>query len=300
VSPTGRWAFTGPWDARSAVALQRAAPHLDAAITGWIALDTLDGTPRRLFPDSTQRQKRFAPRRLALVTSWMGERFHPATLRRLADDPARLVAVGRDVAHLVAKGRYRGVVLDFEDHAAEDSLVLAVVTEGIAQRVRANGGSVALAVPAGEAPAYRSARVLAAVDRVVVMLYDEHWSGSAPGPVASPDWASARLGEWVAAVGAGRVVAALPSYGYYWRNAAPGAVIGYADLLRLSLESGTPIRRDDASGAAVVALPDSGEAWYTDAPALSRLLTVAKEYDIGTVALWRLGLDDPALWPEPR
>ncbi|HEX5818264.1 MAG TPA: glycosyl hydrolase family 18 protein [Gemmatimonadales bacterium] len=234
------------------------------------------------------------------MTSWMGERFHPATLRQFAGDSARRASLGREVARLVAKGGYRGVVLDFEDHAAEDSLVLATVTESIAQRVRARGGIVALAVPAGEAPAYRSARLLDAVDRVVVMLYDEHWSGSAPGPVASPEWVSARLGEWVAAEGAGRVVAALPSYGYYWRNAAPGAVIGHADLLRLATEAGAPVRRDSTTGAAVVALPDGAEAWYSDAAALSRLLEVTKGHRVGTVALWRLGLDDPALWPEPR
>ncbi|HTX72415.1 MAG TPA: glycosyl hydrolase family 18 protein, partial [Rectinemataceae bacterium] len=36
--------------------------------------------------------------------------------------------------------------------------------------------------------AYDYASISAVVDRVVVMAYDEHWSGSGPGSIASMDW----------------------------------------------------------------------------------------------------------------
>jgi spore germination protein YaaH len=294
------WGFTGPWDPRSAVALRRAAPHLDVAVTGWIALDSTDGSARARFSDNTRHDRRFPSHRFALVTAWMGSRFHPETIRRLANDEQRRTAMAREVARLVERERYRGVVLDFEELAAEDSSALAMVTEAVAAPLRASGVLVALAVPAIEAPAYRTTRVLAAVDRVVVMLYDEHWAGSAPGPVATPSWLEARLADWLAVLPAERLVAALPTYGYFWRNAAPGEVLSHGELVTLSAQAGVPVERDSATGAAHLTLPEVGEAWFSDAAALDRLISLAKRHGVAAIALWRLGLDDPSLWPERR
>src|SRR5207237_1799863 len=93
------------------------------------------------------------------------------------------------------------------------------VASAIADSARAHGASfAAIALPAADTAAYPTRAFVPALDFVVIMLYDEHWSTSAPGPVATPDWVRRTLAQRLADVGASRVVAALPVYGYQWRT----------------------------------------------------------------------------------
>src|SRR5712671_4625360 len=81
------WAFTGPWDPMSMSAVRTYGSGLDAVITGWIGLDSTTARPIQplLYPD-TVRARRGTLRRMAIVTSWHGDRFHPQTIRILAGD----------------------------------------------------------------------------------------------------------------------------------------------------------------------------------------------------------------------
>ena len=71
-----------------------------------------------------------------------------------------------------------------------DLPVLLAVTKAIADSARAHGvGSVGLAIPALDTAAYPARALLRSLDFLVVMLYDQHWLTSSPGPIAAPDWA---------------------------------------------------------------------------------------------------------------
>src|SRR5689334_17869457 len=74
------WAFAGPWDARSDSSLRANATRLDVAVTGWIGMDSVTAQPiiPTLFPDTMRLGPRGA-KRMAIVTSWHGDRFHPNT-----------------------------------------------------------------------------------------------------------------------------------------------------------------------------------------------------------------------------
>jgi spore germination protein YaaH len=264
-------------------------------VTGWFALDTATGLPAMTFGDGTRGWRGHRPERFALVTSWQGERFRPETVRALAAAPARLDAAADSLGRLVRTGWYDGVVLDLEGHEPADSTALRAAVLALAEGARSGGArTVAVAVPA-EPGAYADTALLAVADRVVVMLYDEHWSGSGPGPIASPAFADAALARWRAWLPPERLVAALPVYGYLWRNAAPGTVLSHMEFRALEREAGRPADRDPVTGELVLRLPRGGTAWYVDGQALSLLRTVVNRYEIGVVALWRLGLGEPMI-----
>lgn len=290
------WVFTAPWDARSDAALANGVAPDAMIVSGWIALDTLDAPPRLLFTDATRSDPRRRDRRLVLVTSYLGERFHPETVRRLAADPALRERVSDELAGLVREGGYRGAVLDLEALEPSDTAALVTVTAALSSAVRRAGGEVSIAVPALDTVAYAPRLLLPFVDHLVVMLYDLHWSGSDPGPITEPAWSRAALAWWVAAAGAGRVVAALPTYGYHWRPGAATEVVGWEEMQALVGGEGAPPIRDAASGVLRLRLADSSEAWLADGPLLAKLATDARALGVRTVALWRLGLEDPAAW----
>lgn len=291
------WIFTAPWDSRSDSALRAGLAPRATIVSGWISLDTASAAPASLFDDVLRDDAARRGERFALVTSYRGERFHPETVRRLAADGSERARVADGVEALVRAGAYTGVVLDLEALEPGDTTDLVVVTGALAAAARRGGATdVSIAVPALDTLAYAPRLLLPHVDRLLVMLYDQHWLGSAPGPVAARDWARAALGVWVAAAGPRRVVAALPVYGYHWRPDAPTDILGWDDLQRLSRSTGVAIARDATSGSLRLRLGDGNEAWLTDGPLLAEMVADARALGVRTVAVWRLGLEDPAVW----
>jgi peptidoglycan-N-acetylglucosamine deacetylase len=293
--PARFWGFTAPWDSSSNSSMRKHESMLDAVVTGWIQLDSVTGRPRLLYRDDAAPG---STRRLALVTSWHGREFHPAVIRRLGLNAGELGAAASRLARLVSNRGYAGIVLDLEEQSVADTALTARVVRVFADSVRRHGAStVAIAIPAADTAAYPTREFFPAVDFVLVMLYDEHWSTSAPGPVATPDWVRRTLGQRIADVGADHIVAALPLYGYLWRGNRPAEALAYADAQRAAAEASVAIARDPASGSLHAVQPGAWELWSSDAVLLRALRDEVAALGVTRIALWRLGQEDPAVWP---
>jgi spore germination protein YaaH len=291
------WAFTAPWDARSDSSLRAHRSELDAAVTGWIQLDSVTGQPELLYPDNAPRNDA-SVNRFALVTTWHGQSFHPNVVRRLAARPKDLGAVASRLGRIISRQRYHGVVLDLEQQSAADTALTARVVRALADSARAHGAStIVVALPAADTAAYPTRAFFPAVDYALVMLYDEHWSTSAPGPVATPDWVRRTLAQRIADVGVEHIVAALPLYGYLWRGGHPAEPVTFADARRAAAQANVEIVRDPASRSLHAIQPGSWELWSSDAELLSALRHEVATLGVTRIALWRLGQEDPGVWP---
>lgn len=292
--PAEYWGFTGPWDRRSDRAVAEHGAGLARMITGWITLDTTSFLPVQVYPDTI----RIDPsRRMALITSYSGNRFHPEVIRGLGGSAQAAGVTAGAIASLIDSAGYRGVVIDFEGMTPRDLDALLAVSRAVTDSVRAHGvHAVVIAIPAGDTAAYPAALLLESADLIMAILYDQHWSASPPGPIASPDWVARNLGARVAEVGAARIVAAFPLYGYRWRSAAATEVIGFDDARRLTTMTNTPLIRDHASATLHASSPEGWEIWVSDHVLLETLVSEARELGVRTFALWRLGLEDSAIW----
>ncbi len=292
------WAFTAPWDQASAASVARNGSRLQAVVTGWIALDSVSGRPfvASAYADT---QRLAAPtRRLAIVTSWHNDRFHARPIRTLAASPARLAEVARWIAERARRDDYDGLVLDFEELEPRDLDGQLAVIRAIRDSARGRGVQVvAVAIPAGSTDAYPARPLLGVADLLLVMLYDQHWLGSEPGPISEPSWVARLLALRVAdAGGPDRVVAGLPLYGYRWRRGAATEIVSFDDAQRIAAETRTPLRRDAASFTLRAQRSPDWDLWVTDADLLRRLVSEAEQTGIRRFALWRLGQEDPAVW----
>jgi len=296
-APVDYWGFTGPWDKRSDASVQEHGASLARIITGWVALDTTSFLPVQVYPDNFRNDIMIAPRTMALITSYYGARFHPEIIRGLGGSPQAAGITAGAIAALIDSTAYRGVVIDFEGMTPRDLDALLAVTRSVADSVRAHGvHTVVIAVPAGDTAAYPSALLLESADLIMAMLYDQHWSASPPGPIASPDWVARNLGTRVAEVGAARIVAAFPLYGYRWRKSAETEVISFDDARRLTTMTNTALVREPPSETLHAASPEGWELWVSDRGLLDKLVRDARQLGVRSFALWRLGLEDPAVW----
>lgn len=296
-SPVDYWGFTGPWDRRSDQSVQQHGLELSRVISGWIALDTTSFLPAEVYPDTIRDDPLVEGRAMALITSYNGSRFHPEVIRGLGGSPQATGVTAGAIAALIDSAGYRGVIIDFEGMTPGDLDALLMVTRAVADSVRAHGvHTVVIAVPAGDTAAYPAALLLQSADLIMAMLYDQHWAGSAAGPIASPDWVARNLGTRVAEVGAARIVAAFPLYGYRWRKTAETEVISFDDAHRLTTMTNIPLVRDHASSTLHAASPEGWELWVSDHVLLETLVREARELGVRTFALWRLGLEDQTVW----
>ncbi|MEO8909658.1 MAG: hypothetical protein ABI408_05465 [Gemmatimonadaceae bacterium] len=292
--PVNYWGFTGPWDKRSDQSVEQHGASLARVITGWITFDTTSFLPVRVYPDTIRTDP---SQRMALITSYSGNRFHPEVIRGLGGSAQAAGVSAGAVAAIIDSAGYRGVIIDFEGMTARDLDAMLAVSRAVADSVRAHGvHTVVIAVPAGDTAAYPAPLLLESADLIMAMLYDQHWSASPPGPIASPDWVARNLGTRVAEVGAAKIVAAFPLYGYRWRSAAQTEVIGFDDARRLTTMTNTPLVRDPASATLHASSPEGWEIWAGDRVLLETLVREARQLGVTTFALWRLGLEDPAVW----
>ena len=293
-----RWAFVAPWDARSVASARTHVASLDALVMGHIVLDSITGAPAMTYPDSLSASVPASSRRMALVTTFSGEAFHPALVRRLALDSALLRRTAAAIVDRMAGGGLRGMVIDFEGMTSADTALTRVVVATIAGAVRGRGvGPVVVAIPPSDTSAYPARLFAGSADLLLVMLYDEHSTTSPPGPIASPEWVRRTLAVRVAESGASRLVAAVPLYGYQWfNNRRPARAISFGEATRLTAEAGVALARDPASSTlhASRAGSDGWELWVTDAVLLAALQREVAALNVRRVAFWRLGLEDPA------
>ncbi|HEY5086179.1 MAG TPA: hypothetical protein VII66_02360 [Gemmatimonadaceae bacterium] len=267
-------------------------------VSGFINLDSTTFQPTAQFSDPLMRSNPGNRRRMALLTSYHGTRFHPETIRALATDSIVLGGVAGRAATLLGNAGYRGLILDFEGLTPNDLDVLLRVSGAFADSARAHGVSpIGMAIPATDTAAYPGRPLLSAVDFLVVMLYDQHWLTSPPGPISSPDWAMRALGMRAGDIGSSRVVAAFPTYGYRWRADSATTVVSFADAEQLAHSAHVPLLRDPASST-LHAESDGWSVWVSDAILLDSLVRGARRTGITKFALWRLGLEDPRIWTD--
>ena len=294
------WGFAAPWDARSDATIRAHAHHLTAAVTGWIGLDSATGRPLlpSPFADTVRPREGTAapPQRMAIVTSWHGERFHKTSIMRLARDPIARARAASEVARHAQSMRYAGLVIDFETLEAGDLDAQLTVMRAIADSARARGvRTIAVAVPATDTIAYPAKALLRVADAIIPMLYDEHWAGSSPGPVASPQWVRGALALRVREAGAARVIAGFPTYGYRWIRGQPTEALGYDEARSVAARARVSLARDAATQS-LHARAANWDLWMADAGTLRALVAIGQELGVNRFALWRLGREDPAIW----
>jgi len=199
----------------------------------------------------------------------------------------------------VAEG-FDGVQIDFEAVARDDAECFHEFLRELRSRLPA-GKKLSIAVPARvetlAGDAYEYVRLAPLVDRIIVMAYDEHWSTSAPGPVASLPWCSKVADFAKSAVEIDKIVMGLPLYGRAWQDKRLAKALRFRNVQELVEE------KQSQTGYA----PELGayfeysenvlvKVFYDDLRTLTDKLLLYSTRDIQGVSFWRIGLGPPQLW----
>ena len=301
------------WDDNSYASLDANLRQLDVVVLEWafvarggdsLRLDTLNG--KRAMARVLEEPVDKRPRLLLMVSNFnsLAQEFSKQELRALLSGPSSRARAIEQLAQVVKANGLAGVLVDFEvadnfPHLHELSMAFTRELEAVLHPL---GKTVAYAIPASIDD--KDLREIAGtVDQVFAMLFDEHYSGGDPGPVASQQFYADRARAIAAVVPRDKLMLMVGAYGYDWndRNGKIAAdEVTFQDVMRVLRDSGAVMRLDRASLNPVVTFQSRDstdhEIWYLDGITAYNQIRLAQSLGVSGVAFWRLGSEDPSLW----
>lgn len=216
----------------------------------------------------------------------------------LAEGSAERRALIRDL--LDAAKPYNGLQIDFEYVPARDrDSFLSFLRE---LRAGLDNKVFSIALPARtrtiKDDVYDYARIKPVVDRILVMAYDEHWSASKPGPIASMGWCQRIAKYALETIGKEKLIMGLPFYGRSWGSTNVNKAYIYTTVEEILKEQNIgEIQRENGIPTFRYETPITVTVYYEDDYSLSARLQMYKKMGVTSVGFWRLGQETPSFWP---
>jgi cellulose synthase/poly-beta-1,6-N-acetylglucosamine synthase-like glycosyltransferase/peptidoglycan/xylan/chitin deacetylase (PgdA/CDA1 family)/spore germination protein YaaH len=290
------------WDDSSYESLRRHLGKFDEIVPEWLRLQ--DGADP-LVPeidaralDLIRRQRPQLPILPMLHNSKAGVWDAPALTHAVQDAPSRKRLVDALVA-CVGKNGFAGVVLDLETVPQETHANLLQFVKELHAAFAPHGWRVAQAVPFDD-PEWDFPAYAAANDQLFLMAYDEHWSTSEAGSVASQPWFLATLAKRLAEIPAAKAVVCIGAYGYDFVAGQEATDLTFQAAVLAARDAQVPIVFDPATlnPHFAYAAPDGlrHDVWFLDAVTALNQMRAATAAGVAGFAIWRLGSEDPSLW----
>ncbi|GAB6181866.1 hypothetical protein JCM14036_31850 [Desulfotomaculum defluvii] len=221
-------------------------------------------------------------------------------------DPNKRWKLANNILSLVKKYGYAGVNIDLEAVPSRYRNDYSKFLWELKGLLKPGGYTLTAAVPAKNSDlpnnqwsgAYNYKELGQVCDYVMLMTYDEHWFGGAPGSVASLPWVQSVLDYAVSQMPAQKVLLGLAGYGYDW-SSAKTRTVKWKDINSLVYQKGAQVRWDNASNTPYFYYwngTEQHEVWFENKYSLGIKLGLVKSYKLGGVGFWRLGFEDASFW----
>lgn len=294
--------FYASWDDTSFQSLKRSLKTLDWVVPSW---STISGPDMAFKTNIDAKSLRFIrherpniPILPMLQNANRGQWDGKGLQKALANPKYRTQLVSQVVA-FVAGQRLQGIMVDFEDvpNAAHGDLG-KFLTE-LSAAFQPHGWIVVQAAPFDDAE-WPYVDYAGRIDYTLLMAYDQHEESSPPGPVAGQSWFEGVLDKRMAQLSPSRTIIAVGNYAYDWHDGGVDALT-FNDVTIAARASGARILFDADSNNPHFSYIENGhirhQVWFLDGVTTYNQVHAADVFRPAGFALWRLGSEDPTVWP---
>lgn len=204
----------------------------------------------------------------------------------------------------IDKNGYDGVNIDLEGIPPAYKYQYNALLEDLSRKLKPRGKLLTVAIPAKTSDngsmwngAYDYRNIGRLADYVIIMSYDEHWISGPPGPVASLPWVTSVMDYSVKTIPSGKILLGIGCYGYDWPSRQMGKAVRWKDMPGLTRYGS--VQWDNYFSAPQLTYWQYGikhQVWYENSYSLGIKLGLVKKYNLGGIALWRLGFEDSSFW----
>lgn len=199
---------------------------------------------------------------------------------------------------------YDGINLDFENIKADYAADYLQFVRELSIRCKSNG--IVLSIDNYKPESYNSFYNLKEqsvfADYVIIMGYDEHYSGSEAGSVASLPFVKDGIEDALTMVPNEQLINAIPFYTRIWTvsgtNTSSKAVGMQAAIDDMS-SSGEPALWDDNVGQFFGSYEKNGalvKIWFEEERSIEEKMKLIKENNLAGVSSWKLGMEKDSVW----
>jgi cellulose synthase/poly-beta-1,6-N-acetylglucosamine synthase-like glycosyltransferase/peptidoglycan/xylan/chitin deacetylase (PgdA/CDA1 family)/spore germination protein YaaH len=246
--------------------------------------------------------------------------FQPSISDFLLNAASRAHFVQQIDQFLAANPSYRGISLDFEEIPDQARTGYMTLLAALYQNFQPRNLKLYVNTPVGD-DSFDLKFMADHSDGLLLMNYDQHQTGSAPGPIAAQDWFLDNLKEVLKTVPKEKIICSLGSYGYDWTMSLPPAQakghrkpakpfvpkvlsaqeMSTQDAWQAADDAEAQIELDPDSLNVHFAYDDDDahvrhQIWFLDAVTVLNQMRAARALGIETFALWRLGSEDNSMW----
>ena len=301
-----RAGFYVNWDAQSLNTLRKQVDKMNMVLPEWLFVPNEAGQLSMDIDTAALALLRRHPgvAVVPMISNYYQEKWNGGNVRRMIATEASRQLFITNVLKAIRRYGFAGVNIDFESLNLDDPTPLEIFQRELYAALHGAGYLVTQDIaPLNDD--YNPATLARSNDYLILMAYDQHETGSGPGPVAAHKWVEDILTKMTAQVDPRQLVLGIAAYGYDWRTDGgkkhiEGVDITYQEALTTAKESEGHIHFDNNTYNLDFSYADEKDhphqVFFTDAASNFNTIRMADDQGLAGVAVWRLGSEDPRLW----
>ncbi|MED0978398.1 glycosyltransferase [Bacillus paramycoides] len=299
--PKEVYGFYVNWDENSTASLKENIDSLTMLVPEWYHLKADLTISSEIKPEIVKLAEKNHVKIMPLLTNYTQEASGPDSelIHKLLNSPDHVkTKFINDLVKQVEKNRFSGINIDFEAIPESDRENLTNFMKELTTVFHKHHLLVTQDVPAND-KAFDYGALAKVIDRMIVMMYDEHYGAGVPGPIASNKWFEHTLNELD--IPSEKLIVAFGNYGYDWEvnSKEPAKSLTFSEVMTMAHDSNIKIQWDKISGNPYFRYKTGAKehtAWFLDGVTLYNQVKIAMNNNAKGFALWRLGAEDPTIW----
>ncbi|NLO08594.1 MAG: glycosyl hydrolase family 18 [Clostridiales bacterium] len=269
----------------------------------WFSINDVSGTMSSLASqDYVDKAKALGLEVWALVDDFNPE----VDMYELLSYTSRREHLSNSLVEAAIQYKINGINIDFEKIPSKAGVHFIQFLRELSVKCRNNGIvlSVDNYVPAPYNKYYDRTEQGEIVDYIIVMAYDEYYSGSdVAGPVASIGFVKDAIRNTLEEVPREKTVIAVPFYSRLWKETDEGDVtsesLSMTPASRVFTDNGIEAQWDDTYGSNYGEFEKDDalyKIWLEDARSIEEKMKVIYEANVAGIGAWKLGLEREEIW----
>jgi spore germination protein len=296
-------------DTRSLTSLKTAGAHVNTVVNFSLKVDAQGNVATREYPELTALAKTNGYQLQALVHNFGGNGFDADVARAVLSNPAIRTRLVQNLLATAKQYGLAGINIDIENVPPDQRPGYTALIKELKETFAPQNLAVTISIPAKtwddtQSPwsgAFDYKALGQYADKVVPMAYDQHLPGYYAGPVAGLPWVEQVAKFAASQMDPHKVLIGIAAYGYDWEKGTTiGRGLSVPQAVNLANKHGATMQWDDKHQVPWFTYKnDKGQervVYFENAYSISPKLDLVAKYDLAGIAIWRLGLEDPAIW----